>query len=113
MGWKKKMVFKLDAINKYKRVIRETLEEKPYLTLNMQDNAVEYFKEMVPILTTKLTHEELNVMIEDMSLTLSGSYNDRYYLFKKIFDSLILFRVDPEVVLGGAYEISGLTGLNI
>lgn len=106
-------MFKLDAINKYKRVVREIVEENPYLTLNMEDNAIEYFKDMIPLLKERLNAEELSVMTEDMSLSISGGYNDRYYFFKNVFDSLIIHQVDPETIIREAYEAGGFTGINI
>ena len=106
-------MFKIDAINKYHRVLKEILEQKSYLTLYMEDNCVEYFKELAPLLKARLSQEELNVMIEDMCLRLAGNNKEMFYRLKNIFDSLFIFQIEPEVVLGGAYETSGLTGIGL
>jgi len=105
------MPFKLDAINKVNRVLKELYQEKPHLALYGQDNIIEYFKDIVPLLHERLNDYEINVMIEFMCLNIAETYNDRYYKIKKIYDSIVLFKVDPIVVIGEFFdEIKGFSG---
>jgi len=107
-------MLKCEILEKFNKILKETLEKKPYLTICLEDNSVEYFKEIASILKERMTTKEISVVIEDMCYHLAGNTfeGDKYTLLKRMFDSLILFQVDPEVVFGGAYEISGLTGIN-
>jgi hypothetical protein len=104
--------FKVDAINKIKKVIREIYKDYPYLYFYSQDNALEYFKGIVPILHEKLDSYELSVLVEILSLEISSTYNEQFYAMKKIYDAIIIFRVDPQIVIGELLnEAKGFSGI--
>lgn len=107
------MGFKFDAINKAKRVLNEIYKDNPHLYIYGQDDMLGYFKGVVPLLHEKLNKYEISVLIEEMCLNITGDYNEQYYKMKKLYDSVVLFKVDPEIVILEAFkdEIKGFSGI--
>ena len=53
------------------------------------------------------------VLVEEMCLEIAGSYNDQYYKIKKLYDSVVLFQVDPEIAIWKEFsdEIKGFSDI--
>jgi hypothetical protein len=106
------MPFKSDALVKCKQVIRDLYKEKPYLEFYGKNNVVEYFRDIVPVLWERLDEYERTVFVEMITLELTGTYNDMYYGIKKIYDALILHRLDPQYLIGEIFnEAKGFSGI--
>jgi hypothetical protein len=93
-------MFKLDTINKVSRCVAQIYSDSPELYTFSEDleGTLGFFKFLVPLLHKNLNDEDLTVLIELMCFDLAGTYNDLYYKIKNVYDAIILFKTDPELV---------------
>jgi len=106
------MPFKLDAFNKSKKVLKDIYEKNPHLCFYQESEPIQYFKDIVPLLHQELNTYELTVLVENLALELTGTYNEAFYKLKKVYDAIVLFKTDPLFVLGEYLdEIKGFEGL--
>lgn len=105
------MRFKADTISKIKRVLKYIYTKYPHLQVYSESSVLEYFKDIVPLLHEELDSYELEVLVELMCLEISGTYSEKFYKLKKIYDAIVLFKVDPVFVIGEYFdEIKGFSG---
>jgi hypothetical protein len=112
------VAFKLDALNKIKRVTRVAHDKNPHLHFSREENPLEYIRDTAPIYRKELNKYELEVLVEQLALSITGTYNEMYWKIKKVYDSIYLFGVDLLVVLneinldieGDINETKGFSG---
>ena len=107
------MPFKYDAISKFKKVLKEIYETYPHIYLYSTNSTIEYYKDIVPLLHERLNGYELSVFIEALSLDIAGTYNETYYSFQKVYNAVIMHKIDPSFVLGEFFnETKGFSGIS-
>ena len=107
-------MFKLDVINKVRKTIQDIYNEYPELYTYSDSDTSGYYSYLVPILHQRLNNEELEIFVELLCLEVTKTYNDSYYRLKKLYDAIIVFKIDPDIALikfGGYDAIKGFNSL--
>lgn len=107
-------MFKLDAIRKIQKVVRQVAQDHSELTVYAETDQIAYVKALVPILNEKLTDYELDVFIDLSATELSDKGAMTYHAAYAYYEMLFKFRVDPTFFgmmgLGGGKEDDSAQG---